>query len=86
MLRRAAPWVEPLARLGYAVKERFGTVDWRVETDRGVRAFTTRNLRENLGQPSPNRYLLTDVDGNRYDVHDLTVLDSASQAFLRRYI
>jgi hypothetical protein len=68
------------------VKERFGTVDWEVETDRGVCRFTTRNLRENIVQPSPGRYLLTDVDGNRYDVRDLAALDPASQAVLLRYV
>src|SRR5262249_386579 len=30
-----------------AAKERFGTVEWTVETDRGVCHFTTQNLREN---------------------------------------
>src|SRR6185369_4507707 len=39
------------------VKERFGTVEWAVETTRGPRKFTMRNLRENIVQPSPGRYV-----------------------------
>lgn len=35
--------------------------------------------------PSPNRYLLTDVDGNRYDVANME-LDEISRAYLWRYI
>ena len=55
-------YLVPVIRRVVAVKERFGTVDWEVETDRGVSRFTTRNLRENILQPSPGRYVLTDVE------------------------
>ena len=79
-------YLVPVIRRVLSVKERFGTVDWEVETDRGVRTFTTRNLRENVLQPSADRYLLSDVDGNRYDVPDLAELDGASQAWLMRYL
>ena len=79
-------YVVPVIRRVLTVKERFGTIDWEVETDRGVCRFTTRNTRENVVQPSPGRYLLTDVEGNRYDVRDLTALDPASQEWLMRHI
>jgi hypothetical protein len=79
-------YIVPVVRRVLAVKERFGTVDWTIETDRGIRSFTTRNLRESVVQPSPNRYIITDVDGTRYDVRDLAALDGASQAWLVRYI
>lgn len=79
-------YLVPVIRRVLGLKERFGTVEWTVECDRGVRRFTTRNLRENVVMPAPGRYLITDVDGNRYDVRDLAALDSASQAWLLRYI
>jgi Domain of unknown function (DUF1854) len=79
-------YLVPAIRRVIAVKERFGTVEWEVETDRGACAFTTRNPRENVWQPSPGRYLLTDVDGNRYDIRDLTALDGASQALVLRHL
>jgi hypothetical protein len=79
-------YLVPIIQRIVAVKERFGTVDWEVETNRGVCRFTTRNLRENVSQPSPKRYILSDVDGNRYDVRDLTALDATSQAWLMKYL
>lgn len=68
------------------VVERFGTVEWHVATDRGARSFTTRNLRENVTQPAPTRYLISDVDGNRYDIRDIAALDAASQKHLIRHL
>jgi hypothetical protein len=79
-------YLVPVVRRIIAVKERFGTVEWEVETDRGIGKFTMRNVRENVLQPSPDRYLFSDVEGNRYDVRDLTALDAASQAFVQRYL
>lgn len=79
-------YLVPVVQRVLGVKERFGTVEWTVETDRGKRTFTTRSLRENIVQPSPNRYLLSDVDGNRYDVRDLYALDAASRRYLSQYL
>jgi len=79
-------YVVPVIRRVIRIKERFGTVDWEVETNRGPCRFTTRNAREKVVQPSPGRYLLTDVDDNRYDVRDLAALDPASQSWLMRHL
>jgi Domain of unknown function (DUF1854) len=73
-----------IARI-YDLKERFSTLEWDVETDRGRCRFTTRSLRENSSSPSPERYLVSDVDGNRYDVAKLSALDRKSQALLLRH-
>ena len=69
-----------------AAKERFGTVDWTMETDRGVCRFTTRNLRENVQRPAPGRIILSDVDGNRYDVRSVDNLSRESQDLLFRHL
>ena len=69
-----------------AAKERFGTVDWTMETDRGVCRFTTRNLRENVRRPAPGRIILSDVDGNRYDVRNVDNLNRESQDLLFRHL
>jgi hypothetical protein len=69
-----------------AAKERFGTVDWTVETNRGKCRFTTRNLRENVQRPSPSRIIINDVDGNRYDICNLDAMRLASQELLFRHI
>jgi Domain of unknown function (DUF1854) len=77
--------VPTVTRIVFA-KERFGTVDWTMETNRGLCQFTTRNLRENIQRPSPGRIILNDVDGNRYDIRNLDDLSLASQELLFRHI
>jgi hypothetical protein len=68
------------------VIERFGTVDWEVETSRGRIKFTTRDLRDNVVRPTPGRCIFTDVDGNRYDFPNTEAMDGASQAWLMQYV
>jgi hypothetical protein len=68
------------------VTERFGTVDWEVETNRGPCRFTTRDLREGVLRFGDSHYLLTDVENNRFEVPDLNALDRRSQATLLRHL
>jgi hypothetical protein len=65
-----------------SARDRFGTTRWKIETDHGSKSFITRNLREEVVAPAPGRYLLKDIDGNRYDVPDVTRLDAAGQGLL----
>jgi hypothetical protein len=65
-----------------SARDRFGSTRWKVETDHGPKSFITRNLREEVLTPAPGRYLLKDVDGNRYDVPDVGRLDAAGQGLL----
>lgn len=76
--RYLVPWVKRIV----STKERFGTVDWEMETDRGLCKLTTRNLRENVQRPAPGRIIITDVDGNRFDIRDVDALDPESQRML----
>src|ERR1043165_2768240 len=46
--RYFVPWVKRIL----SAKERFGTVDWTIDTDRGLCRFTTQNLRENVQSPA----------------------------------
>ena len=75
-------YVVPVVRRIVSIRERFEVVECRVETDRGPCAFSVRNLREHVLRPTPNRLILVDVDGNRYDIPDLRALPAASQALL----
>lgn len=68
------------------VTERFGTVDWEVETDRGACRFTTRDLRDNAIRVGTGHYLLTDIENNRFEVPDLNRLDQDSQTLLMRHL
>lgn len=79
-------YLVPVVTRIVSAKERFGTVDWTMETDRGVRRFTTRNLRENVQRPAPGRIILNDVDGNRYDIRTVDGLSLESQRLLFRHM
>ena len=79
-------YLVPAVKRIVAAKERFGTVDWTMETDRGLCRFTTRNLRENVQRPAPGRIILNDVDGNRYDIRNLDDLSLESQDLLFRHL
>jgi hypothetical protein len=79
-------YLVPAVRKIVSAIERFGTVDWTMETDRGICKFTTRNLRENVQRPAPGRIILSDVDGNRYDIRKLDDLDAKSQEMLFQHM
>lgn len=69
-----------------STNERFGVVEWTVETDRGFHKFTTRELRENVLRLGRGRYVLIDVDENRYEIPDTSQLDPSSYSRLIRHI
>jgi len=79
-------YLVPVIQRIVVAKERFGTVDWTMETDRGECSFTTRNLRENVQRPAPGRIILNDVDGNRYDIRNLDDLSRESRELLFRHM
>jgi hypothetical protein len=79
-------YVVPVVRRLLWIRERFEIVECKVETDRGVCQFSARNLRESVLHPHPGRYILTDVDGNRYDIPDIKALPLASQVQLLAHL
>ncbi|MBO0719654.1 MAG: DUF1854 domain-containing protein [Blastocatellia bacterium] len=79
-------YIVPVVTRIISAKERFGTVDWMMETDRGIARFTTRNLRENIQRPAPGRIILNDVDGNRYDIRNVDELSLKCQELLFHHI
>jgi hypothetical protein len=68
------------------VIERFGTVEWHVDTDRGPCRFTTRDLREKVLRLDSGRYVLQDVDENRYEIPNTSRLDTKSLLSLLRHL
>ena len=64
------------------VKEEMGAVSWEVETDRGTRKFVVRNLRDSTFPLGPNRLMMTDTDGNRYEFPDVTAVGSKAYQVL----
>ena len=54
------------------------------ETDRGKVTFQIRS-RDDVRMLSGTRALFKDVDGNTYEIPDLTALDRTSQHYLSQY-
>jgi hypothetical protein len=63
-------------------RSEFGATYWHVETERGERDFVTQSLQENAQWLSPVHLMLSDVDGNRFELVDVTAMDSRSRTFL----
>ncbi len=67
--------------------DKFGTLRWTVETDRGNVTFRIRNRHSDIKRiGKSNRILIRDSDDNRYEIPDCTALDSHSQRLLYAYI
>jgi hypothetical protein len=65
-----------------ALAHQYGAVHCRVETDRGPREFVIKGLTENVRWLSDTRIIITDVDGNRFEIPDMAALDEASRELL----
>lgn len=67
-------------------KEEFGIFKLDVDTDKGRREFHLRNLRDNVLRLPRNRTILTDVHGNRFEIRDVSRLDSRSLSNIAKII
>jgi hypothetical protein len=68
------------------VTDTLGVLNWTVETDRGRRVFQIKNLRRNIRRIGRERVVIRDVDGNRYEVRDLSKLPLHAQDLLDQYL
>lgn len=64
----------PVIRKVLDVKDEYGHAYWHVKTDFGVCRFTTHMGGDAVVNLSDNRYQITDIDGNRYEIPDLYAL------------
>jgi hypothetical protein len=64
----------------HGITERFGSSVWDLQTDRGRVTVSTRQMHEAVHEVEPNRFLITDAEGNRYEIRDLNALDEPSRA------
>lgn len=62
------------------ITERFGSSVWDLQTDRGSCTVTTRQMNEAVFEIEPGRYIITDVEGNRYEIPSMADLDEDSRA------
>jgi len=69
-----------------AAREESGVSYWEVETSRGPREFVVRGMRDSLTELEEHRMLLTDVDGNRFEIPDYTQLGGRVFLLLDRHL
>lgn len=82
-LRYYAPKVLQILR----IRERYGFSYWTVLTeDAGKLTFTMQDAYRSIFRVSDSSVTFCDVDGNRYEVPDLTQLDRASRKRLELYL
>ena len=69
------------------IREEFGFLHWKVETDRGSKEFTMRDspIRA-VRQIDATRWLLIDINKTRYEIRDQQSLDAHGQELLKRYL
>lgn len=70
----ALRYFTPIIRKVRNIKEEYGYAYWDVVTDRGDCRFTVRMGGGNVYAIGENRYLVNDIDGNRFEIPDLYAL------------
>ena len=75
-------YMVPEIRRVVTCRTRLDLVEWDVETDRGRVTFLVKQHQEQPYSPMPNRIVITDIEGNTYDVPDISKLDPESQKAL----
>ncbi len=70
----------------HSVKERFGYSYWETETEFGKASFSMHDTFRSIAKVSETRLILTDVDGNRYEIPDTMALDRKSYRKIELYL
>ena len=65
-----------------AITEKYGTLHWCVDTDRGIKEFDIRNRNTDIRIYDDGRIRVRDSDDNRYVVDDFHSLDAHSKKLL----
>lgn len=63
-----------------SVNEKYGTLRWTVETDRGTKAFDIRNRNHDIRVSADGSVRVRDSDDNRYIIEDFRALDAHSRS------
>lgn len=63
-------------------QDKYGTLRWTVETDRGIKSFDIRNRNHDIRVYKDGKVRVRDADDNRYTIDDYRKLDPASRARL----
>lgn len=74
-------YLSPMVTEIRTIRMEFGITYWDTMTERGRRDFATQSLQENVHWLAPGHLIVTDVSGNRYEVH-VDRLDPKSRRLL----
>ena len=80
--RYYAPVIEQILQ----VKERYGFSYWRVRTAEGEVTFTLHDTFRSIVRTGETRLIFLDVDGNRFEIPDVTSLDRRSYKKIELYL
>ncbi|MFA6729950.1 MAG: DUF1854 domain-containing protein [Eubacteriales bacterium] len=69
-----------------SLKERFGYSYWEADTNHGRMSFAMHDTYRNIAKVSESRLILTDVDGNRFEIPDVFGLDRKSFRKIELYL
>lgn len=76
----------PVIKKVLDVKEEYGYAYWHVQTDFGVCRFTTQMSGDAVIHLSDARLMVTDLDGNRYEIEDFYALSITEKKKLDLFI
>ena len=62
----------------YSIDEEFGYSYWKVKTDLGQKEFTLRGRNKAITPITETRLIITDIDGNRFQIKNINKLDKKS--------
>lgn len=65
-----------------SITEKYGTLHWCVDTDRGIKEFDIRNRNTDIRVYDDGRVRVRDSDDNRYIIENFNTLDSHSKKLL----
>ena len=68
------------------IDEKFGSLTWRAETDRGIVSFRIRNRHSDIKCFAGKRILVRDTNDNRYEIPDYHELEAHSRRLLFPYL
>ena len=79
-------YLTPIILAIASARSEFGVTYWTVDTDRGTREFVTQSLQENAQWMGDGHLLLIDVDGNRFEIPDVSAMDERSRDFVEKIV
>lgn len=68
------------------VKDQSGTFHWTTVTDRGEIEFATRHPRHSVARAGQGRWIVSDLNANRYEINEPALTDPRSRRILEQLL